>query len=291
VLGSEFKNNVKTKLKILAAVVVTSLFGASQSFAGLGVTLYTHSDGQPTGYRDPNSYGGEFAAVLTGSQTYGNKVINNSYITQHYSSKALTTVNGQTAFETFCIEVNESFSPGTSYNAQVSTTVIPGGPLNYVTLGVSYLYSQFAQGELSGYNYTAGSGRELSADELQDAIWYLQGEINTSGKVTVSGAAISSVNNSTYTFSSSDPFLVLAEDVLYGSVCANALTKVESNGNGADSVLALDLSSISNGCTVYNQDQLVYCPVPEAATLAAGVVLLVPLGFSTIRRLRKGQKI
>jgi hypothetical protein len=281
---------VKTKIKFLAAVGMPFLLGVLQSSAQLDVKLYTHSDGQPSGYRDPNSYGGEFSAVLTGSQTYGKVTINNSYVTSHYSSKALTTVNGQTAFETFCIEVNESFSPGTSYNAQVSTTVVPGGPLNYVTLGVAYLYSQFAQGQLSGYNYTTGSGRELSADELQDAIWYLQGEINTSGNVTVSGAKISSVNNSTYTFSSKDPFLVLAEDVLYGSVCANALTKVESNGDGADSVLALDLSSISNGCTVYNQDQLVYCPVPEAATLASGVMLLIPLTLSSIRRHRKGVK-
>jgi hypothetical protein len=277
-------------IKFLAAVGMPFLLGALQSSAQLDVKLYTHSDGQPSGYRDPNSYGGEFSAVLTGSQTYGKVTINNSYVTSHYSSKALTTVNGQTAFETFCIEVNESFSPGTSYNAQVSSTVVPGGPLNYVTLGVAYLYSQFAQGQLSGYNYTTGSGRELSADELQDAIWYLQGEINTSGNVTVSGAKISSVNNSTYTFSSKDPFLVLAEDVLYGSVCANALTKVESNGDGADSVLALDLSSISNGCTVYNQDQLVYCPVPEAATLASGVMLLIPLTLSSIRRHRKGVK-
>ena len=287
-------------IKFLAAVGMPFLLGALQSSAQLDVKLYTHSDGQPSGYRDPNSYGGEFSAVLTGSQTYGKVTINNSYVTSHYSSKALTTVNGQTAFETFCIEVNESFSPGTSYNAQVSSTVVPGGPLNYVTLGVAYLYSQFAQGTLSGYNYNnlSGSGttsREYSADELQDAIWYLQGEINGSGQVTVSGVKDLTTINKTgnaYQFSSStDPFLTLAEDVLYGSVCANALTKIESNGDGADSVLALDLSSISNGCTVYNQDQLVYCPVPEAATLVSGAMLLIPLTISAIRRNRKGVQV
>jgi hypothetical protein len=261
---------------------------ASQVFAGMTVKLYTQTDGQPSGYRDPKSYGGEFAAVLSGTSTYNTEVIDNANVLAHYSSKATTTVNGQSAFETFCIEVNQTFSPGTSYNAQAGSVVVPGGPVNYVTLGTAYLYSQFAQGILSGYNYsTSGTGRELSSDELQDAIWYLQGEINGSGTVTVSGSEISSVNDSLYTFTTSDPFLTLAEQAIFGKTGSTQLTAIQANAKGAYDVLALNLSSTSNGKTVYNQDQLVYCPVPEPATFAAGALLLFPLGWSAIRALRK----
>jgi hypothetical protein len=256
----------------------------SQSFAGLTVTLYTQSDGQPSGYRDPKSYGGEFTAVLSGNTAL------NTYELANYSSKAEAKLsNGSTGIETFCIEINQVFSPGTSYNAQIENAVVPGGPDSYIALGTAYLYSQFAMGTLSDFTYsTSGTGRELTSDELQDAIWYLQGEITSSGKVSVSGSEISTVNDSLYTFNAlTDPFILLAEEAIEKSTNSAALAAIEANGNGAYNVLALDLTG-SKGQTA--QDQLIYCPVPEPATVAAGAILLFPLGFSTIRALRKNKK-
>jgi len=39
----------------------------------------------------------------------------------------------------------------------------------------AYLYTQFRAGTLSGYDY--GSGRDSSANELQEAIWAIEGEV------------------------------------------------------------------------------------------------------------------
>jgi hypothetical protein len=134
---------------------------------------------------------------------------------------------------------------------------------------------EFATGKLASvgadsYTYATGSGRETAADELQDAIWYLQGEVTG----TIKG---------TYSFNSStDPFLKLVESE-FGSL-ANAEKSDLSNNYG---VMVLNLTSTGqNGQTVYDQDQLVYCPVPEPATVAAGALLLVPLGWSGLRALR-----
>ena len=265
---------------------------ASQSFAGLTVNLYTQGDGQPTGYRDPGAYGGEFTAVLSGNSAL------ETYVLDNYSSKAEATLkNGTKGFETFCIEVNETFSPGTTYNAAISSTVSPGGPDTYITLGTAYLYSEFAQGDLSGtvgsltvsydYGSLTSAGRELSADELQDAIWYLQGEITTNGDIATGlKSEVSNINTTLYKFNAStDPFVLLAEEELEHSTNAAALAAIECNANGAYNVLALDLSCTNNNSPA--QDQLVYCPVPEPGTVAAGGLLLIPLVLSALRTLRK----
>jgi len=74
-------------------------------------------------------------------------------------------------YQTFCIEVADEFSPGTYYNYTLGQTDHNGRPL---TLGAAFLFSQFEQGSLPGYNYTYGGGREATAGELQAAIWYFQ---------------------------------------------------------------------------------------------------------------------
>ena len=211
--------------------------------------------------------GGEFTALVTGQNFLPN-----------YSSKATATVsvNGknQTGFETFCVEINQNFTPNTSYNTVLAPTINNGTGSSAVTVGSAYLYSQFAQGKLSGYDYTTGSGRETTSDELQDALWYLQGNI-------INGYR--SGSSSLYTFNANtDPFLVLV-DSLFGTKIADESDLLYGNNFG---VMVLNLTSTVNSCTVYNQDQLVYCPVPEPATLAAGVMLLLPLGWSAFRALR-----
>lgn len=249
----------------MVAIGVPSLFLASNVFAGLSTTL----DLAPNGYRDQNSSGGEFTALVTGG---GNYVGN-------YSSSARATVNGQTGFETFCVEIDTEFNPGGTYNTSIGNSILPSGAA--ITLGTAYLYSQFAQGTLQNYNYnqnTSGIGsRAYTADELQDAIWYLQAEITSAGNQYTQG------NNYLYSFGgssfnpTSDPFVQLAES-MFG---ANAFTSDSNNNYG---VQVLELTS-ANGSPV--QDQLVYTPVPEPATFAAGAILLAPLGISALRTIRK----
>ena len=251
---------------------VPGMLFATSAFAGLTTTL----DLSPSGYRDPNSSGGEFTAVVTGGPNY----------VANYSSVATAQVNvgghTVTGFETFCVEMNQSFTPGNTYNTTVGNSIV-SGPYSStsVTVGTAYLYSQFAQGTLTGYTYTPGSNRELSADELQDAIWYLQGELPSYGS--------SSTSDSLYKFkASNDPFVALVQSLFGGSATESDATYGNNFG-----VEALNLTSGSGWDTQYNQDQLVYTsgpkptPVPEPATFAAGAMLLAPLGLSLLRIIRK----
>jgi hypothetical protein len=95
-------------------------------------------------------------------------------------NQGLTTI---TSFQTFCVETNEYIYP---YNAIYDVTItgsavkggVSGGNPDPLSKGTAFLYSQFAQGILSGYNYVAGN-RKTTALALQEAIWWLEEEIPT----------------------------------------------------------------------------------------------------------------
>jgi hypothetical protein len=102
---------------------------------------------------------------------------------------------------------------------------------------------------LSGYTY----GNAGSANDLQAAIWYLQGSAGGVDNyfVTDAGNALGagSITN--------------AADGAYGVF---ALTLTDANQNYAQPVLGM---------------------VPEPSTVVAGALLLLPFGVSTVRILRK----
>jgi hypothetical protein len=199
----------------------------------------------------------------TSNYSYGNggefRVLSSdlSWVLPNYVSSTSGTVGTTPYFQTFCIETSEYFSPGTAYSATMSDRAMygrqnPGG--DPISLGTAWLYSQFAAGTLSGYNYTYGGGRVASAGTLQEAIWYLEGEGGANnGFVTMAAAAVYNAG--------------------YGS-------DVFANANGAFNVLALNLGNPGSV-----QDQLVV--VPEPTTMIAGALLLLPFGVSTLRILRK----
>ena len=105
------------------------------------------------------------------------------------------------SFQTFCIEIEEyvkqpmdivvstTWTSGDDYpqwdplvaHSPASHAILGGEPvgddLNPTT---AYLYTQFAKGILSNYDYlNTGLGRNVSAGELQKAIWFLEGEITS----------------------------------------------------------------------------------------------------------------
>jgi hypothetical protein len=90
--------------------------------------------------------------------------------------------SGTYLFNTFCLETNEYISFGTPYRVDsITTTAINGGsggpkpdPLDEKT---AFLYYNFATGNLTGYDYSdSGYGLVNSANDLQKAIWYIEGE-------------------------------------------------------------------------------------------------------------------
>ena len=95
-----------------------------------------------------------------------------------WATRRTTTYNG--GFETFCVEANEYFNPGSTYYYGISQGAInggiSGGNPDPLSRGTAWLYLNFAQGTLAGYNYALGPSGNASAAALQATIWWLEGE-------------------------------------------------------------------------------------------------------------------
>ena len=203
---------------------------------------------QVTLYQDLANYsygvGGEFRAVPNADLL----------------STANPTLAGYTAatadstvpyFQTFCVETAEEFNPGGTYDVSFSYNIkyqggafLPNGAP--ITMGTAWLYSQFAAGTLIGsgplpYDYAYGGGRTGTAGDLQEAIWYLQGEAGL-----VNGGA---------------------DGTAFVSAAVSALGATINNpAEGAFGVVVMNLTSGGGN----NQDQLMIVHDPSA------VIVTVP---------------
>jgi len=243
--------------KLCVVLWLAGLFAMSSAQAAMQVTLYQDLSNYSSGN------GGEFNAVPNVALLSANPTLSG------YSSATADLLN-ETYFQTFCIETMEYFSPGSTYNVTISDKILynagqfpSGGP---ITLGTAWLYSQFAAGTLNGYDYTYGSGRTATAGDLQQAIWYLQGEAGL-----INGGADGTT------------FYNDAVSALGGTVGDPA--------NGAYGVFALNMwtpnEDGSNGAAA--QDQLMV--VPEPTTVSFGFLFLLPFGLSKVRAFFRRQTV
>ena len=187
------------------------------------------------------SYNGTYTGTLSLSLAYGDAIAVNS--------------SGLGTFDSFCLNSTVYADSGTTYNYTSSDTITPansGGPAT-VTLGTAWLYSEFNNGGLASYGY---DGSAASANELQQAIWYLQGSPGGVDNVFVTDAqsALTGLNLGSETNAANGAFGVFA------------LNLTDNNGGPAQPILGM---------------------VPEPSTVVAGVLLLLPFGVSTVRILRK----
>jgi hypothetical protein len=202
---------------------------------------------------DQNSYssgvGGEFTAIST--------TLNPTQL--GYSTEAQVKIGSQTGFGTFCLEYQEKFTPGTTYSYSISNTII-NNPKEVLTIGVAWLYEEFATGVLNGYNYTNTADRLEDAGELQDTIWWLEGQDYSNGK-------------------SPEPTNIFTTDVLnkFGTVL-----KAEADNDGVYDVAILNMGAPPG---YDNQAQLILnpTPVPEGGTsiMLLGMALG---GLAVVRR-------
>jgi len=153
-------------------------------------------------------------------------------------------------FVTFCIERNEYIAYNTPYSVVLNTAAIGGGvaggnpdPLDAKT---AYLYTRFTDGTLSNYNY-AGSSRNASADELQEAIWYIEQEVTS-----INGQALAWYNEA------------VAAVAPGGSWYTNW-----GNTIGQVRVMNLYTAGHAGEFAHQKQDQLVRIPAPGAVVLGA----------------------
>jgi hypothetical protein len=141
--------------KILLAVLAATAITTFQAKAII-VTV-----DQVAGY---NLGDGEFnVSPVTGSGYGASDLYNNNF--------------GGLGFGTFCINRSVSIIVPGQYNATVIQSGVDPVSGNQISVGTAWLFLQFAQGALAGYNYTPGLGRANSAYLLQNAIWVLEGQI------------------------------------------------------------------------------------------------------------------
>jgi hypothetical protein len=252
----------KKKIATMMGVPALALVLASNAQAAMSITMMDN-----TGLYSAGD-GGEFRAVTTGvnvdwaDYSLGTKGTV-SAATDGGSWGYNSGLAGQQYFQTFCTELTEEFSPGYSYDvSSVGDAAMYAGTGHAVpiTVGVAYLYSQFAAGTLAGYDYSPGPSRQTTWD-LQNAIWDLLGE----------GGYMASW---------------IKTDLAAGLPA----TPWTAAANGAFGVQDMVLDKPGQA-----QDQLVMTgvgqsqttPVPEPTTMVAGALLLLPFGMSTLRILRK----
>ena len=156
---------------IAGALVAGALALSHGAQAANGTITLVRNDSTVDGYTGDFG-GGEFGATQFSGMTF--------------PALGPGVAVGTNPFQTFCVEGNEHLPSGVLTNWTLGTASSAGGngggspdPLSPQT---AYLFSQFWNGDLSGYDYAPlggtipGVNRRTSANDLQAAIWYLEDE-------------------------------------------------------------------------------------------------------------------
>jgi predicted heme/steroid binding protein len=227
------------------------------------------------------------AGVLFATNLYasfdGTVALNSSAYSWGNGGEFTAVTSGLGTFQTFCIEYNEEFGPGNTYQYNQNSGAVAGGAgvdaidshtglaMDNISIGTAYLYSQFRNGGL-------GTLTASQAGQVQNAIWYLENEITLAQLSTMNGVDGTAYYN------------------LAKSGTGTTDTTVFNDSLGAYGVIALNLFDGAYSTQVQNpngqsynvnQDQLAI--VPEPTTMIAGALLLLPFGASTLRILRKNR--
>jgi hypothetical protein len=166
--------------------------------------------------------------------------------------------------QTFCLEYYEHFSPGGTYNYNITDEAISGDQNNHgagalggdpISKGTAALYKAFRNGTLTDYFSPDVATQKANADLLQKAFWFLEDEAAWGGQTAVNNKYLND----------------LLTDFGFGSLDA-----AQMNYAGTD-VAVLNLTTLAGGPA---QDQLYFRTPDGASTIALlGAALLALAAF------------
>ena len=280
--------------QLSGALAAVSLFGVLSSAAyGNTVVVDRIDQTQISGV----IYGGDTLSGVNNDTAQGGEftlIPSDSTILNNYSSSAKVTdpdagLTGQVGFESFCLETGLTYPmpPG-----------IPTNPLNYaispnilnasvyqpgltITLGTAWLYSQFAAGTLTGYNYTNvtasfnGTGwsspRADDAAYLQAAIWYLEDQPGFTTFASAGGLA--------------NPYLtLLTTPTISGGLGLSSLTAAMASDPGGFNV---DVMNIGDAGVYQYQAQLVMGSPVKTTPDGGATVMMLGVAAGALALLRR----
>jgi hypothetical protein len=167
-------------------------------------------------------------------------------------------------FQTFCIQEGSNdvtFSPGTYYAATINPSTVNNSDVSMTVSTIAAdLFNAFYNGTLTNYDYTLGSGRSLSAGELQAAIWVAQGDQpnTTAGwAAAASDAGISDTTQAQAWYNDASSFSVLPGTAI--EILGMYDTEAEAEAGGADGIHQSQLVE------VFQSSDAPTVPVPTAA--------------------------
>jgi hypothetical protein len=248
------------KKAILTFLFVAALFATIAQNALAYTVTTTGNGGTYAGYGPyQTGQGGEF--TLQASQDL-------QWVLNYYSSVTKNVGTAMNTFQTFCIEENEYIYSNTTHSATISDGAISGGNngaamhgYDPISIGTAWLYHSFAMGILEGYNYidgtTTATKRSTSASALQNALWWLEGEI-------------------------ADPVGNIFRNAVIDHFGSAAAAMADNNGQIGVAALNLWAEGHEGDPNYRRQDQLVvtHAPIPAAIWLfGAGL-----LGMVGVRR-------
>jgi hypothetical protein len=241
--------------KIMLAVTIgVTAFAAATAWGTPTVTL--------SGGSFQNGIGGEFTVTPNAEALSATGTPN---LAPYVASYVVGLTGSASSFQTFCIEYNEHFNWNGSYQYGVSGGAIRGGTTStdLISVGTAWLYSQFAEGTLANY---FGVNRNANAGALQNAIWYLEGEIST----------------------------ISAGNIYYNAAVAQfgsfAALSADASGNTAAyyGVYALNMGDPNANPPYPNQDQLIYLKGGHTDVPDGGLTLaLLGSGLAALSLLRR----
>jgi hypothetical protein len=222
------------------------------------------------------------AGIVENPQLQGGEFIATSSTLSNASYAA--SVQSGSGFATFCMAYDQDFSYGQTltYALTNSTKDSSLNTITALTKGVAYLYSQFAQGNISITTGAQDTG-------FQMAIWALQNSAGNPGIASL-GVAIPNTNAAYY----ATYYLNLAEAQFGGTlVSAQAAAGANNFGvqvlltgygtyNSSDGTFSIPNSYGGQGAAQgYSQPQLYYSRVPDAGSTLTllGLSLLGIVGF------------